>query len=148
MTNAIPPTSGESTTASVTARTGGVSMITQSNRPLFVSSSSVRIWSEPSSSDGFGGGSPGRQHPEFRVIERDQGGIHRGLTGQDVREPGAVLDVQRAMHAGAPHVGIDHQHPRSANRQGERQIARGRRLALERLRARHHHAAASAPARC
>ena len=33
-------------------------MMTQSNRPFFASSSSVRIWSEPSSSDGFGGDVP------------------------------------------------------------------------------------------
>jgi hypothetical protein len=57
-TNTRPDTYGAMITASVTASTGGVSMITQSNGPAFRLAIRFCIRAEESSSDGFGGVRP------------------------------------------------------------------------------------------
>jgi hypothetical protein len=57
-TNATPETHCVRIDASVTANTGGVSMITHSNGPACTWAISVSIRPEPRSSDGFGGVEP------------------------------------------------------------------------------------------
>ena len=81
--------------ASVTAITGGVSMID----PVEVLASVARKSSkrfEPSSSAGFGGIMPGRQHPEARHGRLADRLARLAVADQQVREPGLLRDARRS----------------------------------------------------
>ena len=65
MTKTTPETARATITASVTASTGGVSMITQSNGPDRRLASSALMRSDESSSDGFGGMRPAAMTNRF-----------------------------------------------------------------------------------
>ena len=104
--------------------------------------------SDPSSSDGFGGGVPAVSTVSFGVLTGTNRAGQRRLSGQDLRQPDAVLDIQRAVHAGPAHVSVDEEHTGTANGQRQRQVARRRRLALEGLRTRHHDETCRLRTRC
>ncbi len=79
--------------------------------------SSAFIRSDDSSSDGLGGMRPAEITNRFGSL----GFLHRvadaRLTDEQVRQPDLVLRADHRVQAGTPHVGVDEQHARAAERQ-------------------------------
>jgi len=87
---------------------------------------------DPSSSLGFGGSGPAREHVERPARPRLDGLLQADPASEDAGQPDGTLEAEQVGDLGAAQVPLDHQHLAPGRRQRDREVAQGGGLALPR----------------
>ena len=116
--------------ASVTAMTGGESMITQSKCSLQRRDEILEAL-RAEQLRGIRRNAAGGQHPQARhAASCARPRSASALPTSRLDRPGSCVDVEHLVHPRTAHVGVDQQHALAGLRQADRQVGRDQRLAF------------------